>query len=57
MQSVEYGVTAMRAHVEVDETVAVTCLDIGLRLKQEYFSICDIQVAGRCKCCLDTPTL
>ncbi|OSX59873.1 hypothetical protein POSPLADRAFT_1149833, partial [Postia placenta MAD-698-R-SB12] len=44
-QSVECGVTAMRAHVEVDETVAMTCLDTGLRLKREYSSVCDIQVA------------
>ncbi|KAJ3484257.1 hypothetical protein NLI96_g5766 [Meripilus lineatus] len=36
LESVEAGVTAMRAFVEVDETVKMTCLDVGLRLKNDF---------------------
>ncbi|EIW81333.1 Metallo-dependent hydrolase [Coniophora puteana RWD-64-598 SS2] len=35
-ESVEAGVTAMRAFVEVDTTVQFACLDVGLRLKKEW---------------------
>ncbi|CCM03532.1 uncharacterized protein FIBRA_05666 [Fibroporia radiculosa] len=45
VESVECGVTAMRAHVEVDETVHMSCLDVGLRLKKDYETICDVQIA------------
>lgn len=47
LESVEAGVTAMRAFVEVDETVKMTCLDVGLRLKNDFGHICDIQIAGK----------
>ncbi|KAI0648013.1 Metallo-dependent hydrolase [Trametes meyenii] len=44
-QSVECGVTLMRAHVEVDEAVHFTCVDIGLRLKKLFRDICHVQIA------------
>ncbi len=46
MESVHYGVTSMRVHVEVDETVGLTCLNVGLRLKEELAKLCDIQITG-----------
>ena len=45
-ESVEAGVTTMRAHVEVDETVHYACLDAGLRLRKLFRDICHIQIAG-----------
>ncbi|KAJ3519450.1 hypothetical protein NM688_g9299 [Phlebia brevispora] len=36
LASMESGVTMMRAHVEVDDTVRMTCLETGLRLKREF---------------------
>ncbi|OBZ71600.1 hypothetical protein A0H81_08360 [Grifola frondosa] len=45
-QSIECGVTTMRAHVEVDSTVHFACLDTGLRLKTEFEPLCSIQLAG-----------
>ncbi|EGN98075.1 hypothetical protein SERLA73DRAFT_182935 [Serpula lacrymans var. lacrymans S7.3] len=44
-ESVEAGVTAMRAHVEVDATVEFECLNVGLRLAEEWATVCDIQIA------------
>ncbi|KAF4617280.1 hypothetical protein D9613_005861 [Agrocybe pediades] len=44
-ESVEYGVTSMRAFVEVDEEVGFACLDVGLRLKEEFKSVCEVQIA------------
>ncbi|TFK40551.1 hypothetical protein BDQ12DRAFT_679655 [Crucibulum laeve] len=44
-ESIENGVTAMRAHVEVDTTVKFTCLDVGLALQAKYQPVSDIQVA------------
>ena len=41
----EAGVTVMRAHVEVDETVDSVCLETGIRLKKEYEASCDVQIA------------
>lgn len=35
-ESVEAGVTAMRAFVEVDTTVGFACLDMGLQLAKEW---------------------
>ncbi|EIN12834.1 Metallo-dependent hydrolase [Punctularia strigosozonata HHB-11173 SS5] len=35
----------MRAHVEVDETVRFACLDVAVRLKQEFKQVCDIHIA------------
>ncbi|KAL6303449.1 hypothetical protein BKA93DRAFT_332108 [Sparassis latifolia] len=45
-ESVECGVTLMRAHVEVDRTVNMCCLEAGLRLRDEFQDICDIQIAA-----------
>ena len=45
-QSIECGVTLMRAHVEVDETVHFACVDTGLRLRKLFRDICHIQIAG-----------
>ncbi|KAL4250065.1 Metal-dependent hydrolase [Abortiporus biennis] len=46
VESVECGVSGMRAHVEVDDIVDMTCLSVGLQLKEEMKSVCDIQVAA-----------
>lgn len=45
-ESVEYGVTAMRAHVEVDTTVGFACLEAAQRLQDDYRAQCDVQIAG-----------
>ncbi|OCH86394.1 Metallo-dependent hydrolase [Obba rivulosa] len=45
VESIKCGVTIMRAHVEVDKTVRMVCLDVGLRLQEELRDACDIQVA------------
>lgn len=45
-RSVECGVTSMRAHVEVDTTVKNTCVEVGLRLREQFKDQCDIQIAG-----------
>lgn len=45
-ESVAAGVTAMRAHVEIDGTVGTSCLDAGLQLKEEMKGRCDVQIAG-----------
>lgn len=45
-ESVECGVTSMRAHVEVDTIVKFSCLDIAVRVRQEWESICDIHLCG-----------
>ncbi|KAF8590768.1 Metallo-dependent hydrolase [Ramaria rubella] len=45
LESVKYGVTAMRAHVEVDVIVRFKCVDAGLRLKEELGHLCDIGIA------------
>ncbi|KAI0720495.1 Metallo-dependent hydrolase [Cerioporus squamosus] len=45
-QSIECGVTLMRAHVEVDETVHFACVDTGLRLRKLFRDICHIQIAA-----------
>ncbi|OSD07218.1 Metallo-dependent hydrolase, partial [Trametes coccinea BRFM310] len=45
-QSVECGVTMMRAHVEVDEVVHLACLDAGLRLRKHFKDVCDVQIAA-----------
>lgn len=46
-ESIASGVTAMRAHVEVDETVGLTCLEAGLKLKKEMEGRCYVQIAGQ----------
>ncbi|KAI0801822.1 hypothetical protein BC629DRAFT_1591504 [Irpex lacteus] len=45
-ESIASGVTAMRAHVEVDETVGLTCLEAGLKLKKEMEGRCYVQIAA-----------
>ncbi|KAF4577148.1 hypothetical protein EYR36_005135 [Pleurotus pulmonarius] len=46
LESVECGVTSMRAHVEVDTIVGSNCIDVGLQLKRTFRPICDIQIAA-----------
>ncbi|GFF56839.1 cytosine deaminase [Aspergillus udagawae] len=43
-ESVSAGVTAMRAFVEVDHTVKLTCLEAGLKLKDQWKECCDVQI-------------
>ncbi|PGH15431.1 hypothetical protein AJ79_02407 [Helicocarpus griseus UAMH5409] len=43
--SVEAGVTAMRAFVEVDGTVGLKCLEAALVLKEEWRARCTVQIA------------
>lgn len=45
-ESIEAGVTAMRAFVEVDEVVDLKCLDAGLKLKYEFRDICEVQICA-----------
>ncbi|KAG1765913.1 hypothetical protein EDD22DRAFT_1013382 [Suillus occidentalis] len=45
-ESVEAGVTAMRAFVEVDTTVGFACLDMGLELAKEWAEVCHIQIVA-----------
>lgn len=47
-QSVKFGVTSMRAQVEVDDMVQFRCLDAGIRLSRELSSLCDVQICGLC---------
>lgn len=46
VESIAAGVTAMRAHVEVDDTVGLACLEVGLQLKEEMKGMCCVQLAG-----------
>lgn len=45
-ESIEHGVTAMRAFVEVDGVVQLKCLQAGLALKARYKDRCDIQLCA-----------
>ncbi|KAF8526652.1 hypothetical protein BU17DRAFT_40552 [Hysterangium stoloniferum] len=45
LESVKYGVTAMRAHVEVDNIVMLKCLEAGIQLKEETKHLCDVEIA------------
>lgn len=45
-QSVEAGVTQIRAYVEIDVTVEMACLDTGLKVKSEWEGVCDVQIVG-----------
>ncbi|KAF9221484.1 Metallo-dependent hydrolase [Gyrodon lividus] len=45
-ESVEAGVTVMRAYVEIDTAVGMVCLDTGLKLKSEWGGVCDIQIVA-----------
>ncbi|EJC97920.1 Metallo-dependent hydrolase [Fomitiporia mediterranea MF3/22] len=42
--SVGAGVTHMRAHVEIDRTVKDICLSTGVKLKEAWNGICDVQL-------------
>lgn len=43
-ESVSYGVTAMRAFVEVDHTVGMKCLDVAANLKTQWNDSCQMQI-------------
>lgn len=36
----------MRAHVEVDTTVKLTCVSAGIELAKEFAGVCDVQITG-----------
>ncbi|KIJ51873.1 hypothetical protein M422DRAFT_58789 [Sphaerobolus stellatus SS14] len=42
LESVKYGVTAIRAHVEVDRIVGFKCVEVGLKLREDFSHICDV---------------
>ncbi|RAK71320.1 putative zinc metallopeptidase [Aspergillus fijiensis CBS 313.89] len=44
--AVTAGVTAMRAFVEVDQTVGFTCLDAGTTLKETWKNACTVQLVS-----------
>jgi hypothetical protein len=43
-ESVRFGVTHMRAFVEVDQVVGLKCLEAGLALKNEFNGRCYVQI-------------
>lgn len=43
-ESIQHGVTAMRAFVEVDGVVGLKCLEAGLKLRHAYKEACSIQI-------------
>jgi len=43
-ESIGFGVTHMRAFVEVDQGVGLKCLDAGLALKEEFEDQCYVQI-------------
>ncbi|KAF1845346.1 cytosine deaminase protein-like protein [Cucurbitaria berberidis CBS 394.84] len=45
-ESLRYGVTAMRAFVEVDGVVQLKCLGAGLKLKEEFEDRCGVQICA-----------
>ena len=45
-ESIEAGVTAMRAFVEVDDGVRFKCLETGLELKHEFAEQCEVQICA-----------
>ncbi|KAL9097868.1 MAG: hypothetical protein Q9165_000194 [Trypethelium subeluteriae] len=45
-ESISYGVTAMRAFVEVDDVVHFKCLEAAVTLKREFARQCDIQICA-----------
>ncbi|KAK0221937.1 Metallo-dependent hydrolase [Armillaria fumosa] len=44
-ESIECGVTSMRAHVEVDSIVGLSCLTTALQLRHEFKTACNVQIA------------
>jgi hypothetical protein len=45
-ESIDFGVTHMRAFVEVDSTVGLKCLNAGLELKNEFRDKCYVQICA-----------
>lgn len=45
-ESIKYGVTHMRAFVEVDAVVGLKCLEAGLELKAEFRDRCFVQICA-----------
>jgi cytosine/adenosine deaminase-related metal-dependent hydrolase len=45
-ESIQHGVTAMRAFVEVDGGVQLKCLEAGLQLRQEFRDRCEVQICA-----------
>lgn len=45
-ESIQYGVTAMRAFVEVDGIVQLRCLHAGLKLREQNRNRCEIQICA-----------
>lgn len=45
-ESIECGVTSMRAHVEVDSIVGLSCLTTALQLRNEFKTACNVQIAA-----------
>ena len=45
-ESADAGVSAMRAFIEVDETVGLKSLKAGLELKSKWKGICDLQICA-----------
>ncbi|KAG9241224.1 hypothetical protein BJ878DRAFT_521759 [Calycina marina] len=43
-ESIGFGVTSMRAYVEVDATVGMVCLHAGLVLKEQFRERCYVQI-------------
>ncbi|THV05297.1 Metallo-dependent hydrolase [Dendrothele bispora CBS 962.96] len=43
--SVQCGVTALRAHVEVDSLAEFSALNVALQLKEEFKQVCHVQIA------------
>lgn len=46
LNSVSHGVTTMRAHVEVDPTVGLLCVEAGIALKRKFRAVCDVQLVA-----------
>jgi cytosine/adenosine deaminase-related metal-dependent hydrolase len=45
-ESIQHGVTAMRAFVEVDGIVDLKCLHAGLKLKETFQDQCEVQICA-----------
>ncbi|EMD93482.1 hypothetical protein COCC4DRAFT_164671 [Bipolaris maydis ATCC 48331] len=45
-ESIQHGVTAMRAFVEVDGVVELKCLHAGLKLKELFQDRCEVQICA-----------
>jgi len=45
--SIECGVTALRAHIEVDKLAEFSALRMALQLREEFKEVCYVQIAGK----------